>query len=334
MSAQSAEPARSTEGALRVGILLPTREAAMTGRHDATRLVDLAVRAERAGFDSVWTGDSPLARTRLDPVALLAAVSAVTTAVTVGTAALVAPLRHPVLAAHALASVDQLSEGRLVVGVGAGFPSEETQREFDAVAMPYRGRVSALDGAVRAWRAGWAAPRSTDAFQPLPAARPAGPPVWLAGGDTPRVLERAAAHYDGWLPFLPDSEAYARAWPQLRARADELGRSVEPAMFATVALGSALGTGADRAGAELDDYVRAYYRRPLAEMATFQAYRAGPAAEILDWLGGYVAAGARHLVLRLGSFDSAGQLEQLAEQVLPALRATPPHPAVSAGSTS
>jgi len=73
MSAQSAEPARSTEGALRVGILLPTREAAMTGRHDATRLVDLAVRAERAGFDSVWTGDSPLARTRLDPVALLAA---------------------------------------------------------------------------------------------------------------------------------------------------------------------------------------------------------------------------------------------------------------------
>lgn len=288
----------------------------MTGWHDATRLVELAVRAEEAGFDAVWTGDSPLARTRLDPVALLAAVSAVTTRVTVGTAALVAPLRHPVLAAHALASVDQLSEGRLVVGVGAGFPSEETRREFDAVAMPFRGRVGVLDSAVRAWRDGWAAPRSTDAFHALPTVRPSGPPVWLAGGDTPRVVERAAAHYDGWLPFLPDSDAYAHAWRQIRARADELGRSVQPAMFATVALGS----DADRAGTELDDYVRAYYRRPLAEMAAFQAYRAGRAADILDWLRGYVAAGARHLVLRLGSFDPAGQLERLVEKVLPALR--------------
>jgi alkanesulfonate monooxygenase SsuD/methylene tetrahydromethanopterin reductase-like flavin-dependent oxidoreductase (luciferase family) len=289
----------------------------MTGQHDASRLVELAVRAERAGFDSVWTGDSPLARTRLDPVALLAAVSAVTSRVTVGTAALLAPLRQPVLAAHALASVDQLSAGRLVVGVGAGFPSEETRREFDAVAMPFPERVRVLDAAVRAWRDGWAVPRSTDAFVPLPAVRPSGPPVWLAGGDTPRVIERAAAGYDGWLPFLPDSDAYARAWTRIRARADELGRSVLPAMFATVALGSDPG----RAGSELDDYVRAYYRRPLAEMAAFQAYRAGSAAEILDWLRGYVEAGARHLVLRLGSFDPAGQLDQLADQVLPVLRA-------------
>lgn len=303
-----------------VGLLLPSRETAMTGRHAAARLVELAVLAEEAGFDSVWTGDSPLARTRLDPFALLSAVSAVTERVFVGTATLVAALRHPVLAAHSLSSVDQLSGGRLITTVGGGFPNTETEREFDAVGVPFTGRVGALDRAVQAWRDGWAAPRSTDPFVPLPAVRPGGPPVWLAGSDTPRVIERVASRYDGWLPFLPDVSAYELAWKAIRARASELGRNVTPGMFATVLL-SADPVGAQR---ELDEYALAYYRRPVAEMSTFQAYRAGTAEELIAWLGDYVRAGARHLVLRVGSFEPTAQIERLAEEVLPALRRLSP----------
>jgi alkanesulfonate monooxygenase SsuD/methylene tetrahydromethanopterin reductase-like flavin-dependent oxidoreductase (luciferase family) len=85
--------------ALRVGIMLPSRETAMTGTHDARGLVEFAKAAEQAGFDSVWVGDSLLARTRAEPLSVLSAVAAVTDRVILGTAALIAPLRHPLLAA-------------------------------------------------------------------------------------------------------------------------------------------------------------------------------------------------------------------------------------------
>lgn len=99
---------------IEIGMLLPSRETAMTGEHDGSGVVAFARDAEAAGFDSVWTGDSPLARIRMDPLPLLAAAAAVTTRVSVGTAAFTAALRHPLLAAHGAATVDQVSGGRLI----------------------------------------------------------------------------------------------------------------------------------------------------------------------------------------------------------------------------
>jgi hypothetical protein len=83
-------PERQGQGrsdAVRIGVLLPSRETAMTGEHDGPGLIAFAGDAEAAGFDSVWTGDSPLARTRMDPMSLLAAAAAVTKRVGLGTAA-------------------------------------------------------------------------------------------------------------------------------------------------------------------------------------------------------------------------------------------------------
>jgi alkanesulfonate monooxygenase SsuD/methylene tetrahydromethanopterin reductase-like flavin-dependent oxidoreductase (luciferase family) len=301
---------------IQVGLLLPSRDTAMTGAHNTAGLIAFALQAEQAGFDSVWTGDSPLARTRVDPLILLAGVATVTTRITLGTAALVAALRHPVLAAHALASLDQLCGGRLVAGVAAGFPGAETEREFTEISIPFQGRVRALDAAIDSWRAGWASRPSTEAFVPLPAARAEGPPIWLAGGDTPRAIERTASRFDGWLPFLPDSRSYARAWRDISSRAAELGRTVTPAMYATISVHS----DPARAEAELDEYLHAYYRRPLAVMRTIQAYHAGPPDSVLTWLRSYIDAGARHLILRIGSFDTDQQLHHLAEDLLPTLR--------------
>lgn len=312
-----------TEDMIRVGVLLPSRETVMTGRQDGAALVEFARTAEGLGFDSVWTGDSPLARPRADPFALLGAVAAATSRVTVGTAALTATLRHPLLGAQAAATVDQISAGRLVLGLGAGFPTEESREEFAALGVPFERRVGRLDETVRIWRRRWSALPAASTGREieernavLRPARAGGPPLWLAGSDTPRVIARTAERYDGWLPFLPDAGAYARAWAQIRQRAVELGRQLTPALYATINLGST----ADRSREELDAYVRAYYDRPLSSMATIQAYFGGTADDCLRWLGRYVTAGARHLVLRLGSTDAGRQLELAAERLLPALR--------------
>lgn len=84
----------------RIGYLLPTREQIMEGRHEARPLLDLAARAEGLGFDSIWIGDSLIARPRHDPLTLLAAVAARVPRVQIGTAVLLPALRNPVLLAH------------------------------------------------------------------------------------------------------------------------------------------------------------------------------------------------------------------------------------------
>jgi alkanesulfonate monooxygenase SsuD/methylene tetrahydromethanopterin reductase-like flavin-dependent oxidoreductase (luciferase family) len=298
---------------LRVGIMLPSRETAMTGRHDAPGLVAFAKAAEEAGFDSVWIGDSLLARTRAEPLSVLAAVAAVTERVTLGTAAMIAPLRHPLLAAAQAATVDQLSAGRLILGLGAGAPLPESRREFDSVGMPFAGRSARLDDSVALWRRTWDG--HGEFADALPPARPGGPPVWLAGGASEKVIERVASTYDGWLPYLPDADAYGRAWDQIRSAAV---REITPALYATVNITDDKA----RADAELDEYLRAYYGHPLDVMRHVQAIRGGSAQECLDWLAGYVDAGARHLILRVGALDA--RPEMIAEQLLPALRSLVP----------
>jgi alkanesulfonate monooxygenase SsuD/methylene tetrahydromethanopterin reductase-like flavin-dependent oxidoreductase (luciferase family) len=281
----------------------------MTGRHDARGLVEFAKAAEDAGFDSVWVGDSLLARTRAEPLSILSAVAAVTDRIALGTAALIAPLRHPLLAAAQAATVDQLSGGRLILGLGSGAPLPESRREFDAVGMPFARRGARLDSTVAQWRQTWDG--RGEFADALPAARPGGPPVWLAGGDSTKVIERVSATYDGWLPYLPDVNAYARAWDRIRAQAV---RKITPALYATVNLND------DKAcaDAELDEYLRAYYGQPFDVMRFVQAIRGGPMGECLDWLARYVDAGARHLILRIGSLTA--RPESVAETLLPALK--------------
>lgn len=323
------------------GVLLPTRELAMTGDFSAEPVLDFARRAERLALSSVWVGDSLLARPRLEPLVVLAAVAAVTERVTIGTAALTGALRHPLIGAHQVASLDRTTGGRLVLGLGSGFPVPDTEMEFKAVGVPYRSRAARLDRTVRLWRDIWGSHAGADgpveaelpgepgrvaglARLPTPA-QAGGPPMWLAGSDTARVVERVAAHYDGWLPFLPTADAYARAWRRIQAEATACGRpapAITPGLYATVTVDS----DRDRARAELDRYVQQYYGRPLTTMAAIQAYGYGTPAQCGDWLAGYLRAGARQLVIRLGSLTPGRQLERLAGEVLPAMWA-----AVAAG---
>src|SRR6266566_5190464 len=97
----------------KTGLLLPSREALLWANGDLGVVVEAARQAEHAGYDSVWAGDSLLARPRGEPITLLAAVAGATTRVRVGTAVLLPLLRHPLSLAHGIATLDRISRGRL-----------------------------------------------------------------------------------------------------------------------------------------------------------------------------------------------------------------------------
>ncbi|BAJ26746.1 MULTISPECIES: LLM class flavin-dependent oxidoreductase [Kitasatospora] len=306
---------------LRFGVLLPTREQAVTGRYDAGALLAFARRAEELGFDSLWAGDSLTARPRFDPLVTLSAAGAVTRRVTLGTAAMIPVLRHPLIGANMVAALDHVCGGRLTLGLGAGFPLPETEAEFSAAGVEYAARGRLLRETVSRWREAWAASGAEAGPHLLPPPlRAGGPPLWLAGSDTPRVLRRVAATYDGWLPFLPSADAYRRAWRRVGEHLDLAGRprgEVVPALYATVTLA------ADRARAarEMDGYLGRYYRRSLAEMSAFQLCVPGGVEECAKELAEFALAGTEHFVLRVGSMDFAPHLERIATELLPAVRA-------------
>ena len=134
---------------MKFGVLLPTRRLVMEGG-DPRRfreIVDLAQSAEEAGLDSVWVGDSLTAKPRLEPLSTLTAIAQHTDRVRLGTAVLLAALRHPVHLAHQAATVDFISGGRLVLGAGVGGAFNDAQRRewkaagcrFPQAGLPFRG---------------------------------------------------------------------------------------------------------------------------------------------------------------------------------------------------
>src|SRR5918994_7291319 len=127
--------------AVELGVLIPTREAIMSGRPEAAPLLTMAERAEAAGFDSVWIGDSITARPRHEPLTLMAAIAARTQHVKIGTGVLLPALRNPVVLAHAIATLDRVAEGRVILGLGIAADNPAIRREFAAAGVPFERRV-------------------------------------------------------------------------------------------------------------------------------------------------------------------------------------------------
>jgi alkanesulfonate monooxygenase SsuD/methylene tetrahydromethanopterin reductase-like flavin-dependent oxidoreductase (luciferase family) len=288
----------------KLGYLLPTREQIMEGRPEASPLLRLAERAEGLGYDSVWAGDSLLARPRHDPITLLAAAAARTRRVMLGTAVLLPALRNPVVLAHQLATLDQIAEGRLILGVGIATDVPNIRAEFAAAGVPFEKRVGRLLEGLRLARMLWQGkPVDWDGrwlvhggiLGPTPH-RPGGPPIWI-GGSVQAARERAARHFDGWFPTGPDAGTWGQHWAEVQAMARDAGRdpaSVTGAIYLTLAIDD---DGA-RAEARIDAFLKAYYGQRPDLLRQRQACFGGPPAAAAAWLNGYAEAGATHLVLR------------------------------------
>jgi probable F420-dependent oxidoreductase len=305
----------------RFGYLLPTRDQTVSGEHAPHRLVEYAVRAEALGYDSVWAGDSPITRQRADPLLVLAAVAQATRRVELGTAVLLPALRHPILLAHQLGTLDRLSGGRVIAGMGAGFPTDATRAQFTALGVDFATRGRRLEESIEAMRLLWTGEAVSFkgehfAFEDVsiapPPARPGGPPVWLAGGGP--ALRRVARVADGWLPYPPEHGVYAKEAATIRETAQ---RPVTPALYATFCLDD----DPERARERLRTSIERYYNAPLEFIASIQAMFAGTPEDAAAWLNAYVAAGARHIVVRFATGDHEASLEEFAGRVRPLVSA-------------
>ena len=295
---------------LDLGLLLPSREVLLWGDSDLRHLVDTAVEAERLGYQSVWAGDSLLARPRGEPLTLLAAVSGATKRVKVGTAVLLPLLRRPVQLAHMLVTLDRVSEGRLIVGVGPGADVPGTREELAAVDASADKRVSAMLRSLDRCRALWRADDPQIRLFPAPFT-PGGPAVWL-GAQGPRLLRETGSRFEGWLPFSSTPEAYAAGLQVVRQAAAAAGRSPGD-VTAAVYLTAAIAGNRARAAEEFDAYIRVYYGVPGEVMARVQACHAGTMDSATEWIAAYVAAGAQHVIVRLARPTLDGFIETAAE---------------------
>ena len=191
----------------------------------ADSIVALAMRAEALGFASVWVSDQVVIPSELQPsfpyggtgrydieanqnffeaLSVLTYLAGRTSRVHLGTSVLVVPYRQPLVVAKQWATLDALSGGRTILGVGAGFMREQ----FAALgADTFDRRGAATDEAIRLFRAAWAPDAEVSfagevyrfgpvRFLPKPA-RPGGPPIWV-GGTGRRSIRRAAELGDGW----------------------------------------------------------------------------------------------------------------------------------------
>ena len=305
----------------RIGYLLPTREQTMAGRPEAVPLLQLAERAGGLGFNSIWVGNSLLARPRHDPLTLLAAVAARVPRVELGTAVLLPALRNPVVLAQQVATLDQISEGRVILGVGIASDMPNIRSEFVAAGVPFEKRVGRLLEGMQLCRALWTGkPVSWDgrwkvegALGPTPH-RPGGPPWWIAGA-LPASLERAGRHFDGWIPNGPDAKRWGEQWAEIQGdRAHRWPRSEHVDRFDVPDGRHRRRTRAARTPSSppTSSSTTASRRRRCGPRQ--QCY-GGPLRALRTGCDGYAEAGASHLILRF-----AGDHERHLE-TLPAIRA-------------
>jgi len=312
------------------GYLLPTREVVMApGVPDFVSMIDLAETAEGYGFDSVWCGDSVLARPRLEALSTLAAIAGRTKRVKLGTAVFLPALRNPVILANEVANLDIISQGRVILGVGIASKTPAVQKEFKACGVDFRYRVSIFEEIITIMRRLWTENEVTfdgRHFQldgvslGLKPVQKDGIPIWMAAS-AEKPQRRMLQIGDGWFPNAQSPEAFTEGWNQIEALAKDSG--TDPGRLHK-ALYTTLNINEDKAQAEKEmrEFIEGYYNMPFETMARTQSVFTGNVSEAQAWLKGFIDAGTETMVIRFGSPDQAGQLELCSQEVLPAVHSS------------
>jgi len=297
------------------------------GDPDFASMIDLAETAEGHGFDSVWCGDSVLARPRLEALSTLAAIAGRTQRVKLGTAVFLPALRNPVILANEVANLDIISKGRVILGVGIASKTPSVEKEFTACGVSFRHRVSIFEECITLMRRLWTEPQVTfngRHFQldgislGLRPVQQGGVPIWMAAS-AEKPQRRMLKIGDGWFPNSTSPKAFTEGWQQIEALAKESG---DDAGRLHKALYTTLNINEDKAQAdkEMKEFIEGYYGMPFETMSRTQSVFTGNVQDAVNWLKGFIDAGAQTLVIRFGGPDQAGQLELCGKEVIPRLQ--------------
>ena len=318
-------PVRPSEPAGSVGLILPTfvqdtvpawADSASGPRPDAdplAELADLCQRAEEAGADALWACDhlfwhGPC----LECMVVLTIAATATSRAALGSCVIQLPLRRAVAVAKQAATLQTLSRGRLILGVGVG----SHPGEYEQVGAAYDRRGHDLDTAIgelhRAWDSGRDAhcgdTTSADAtkrYRQLPA--PSRVPVWV-GGSSEAALQRAAHLADGWMPLFLSVAEYGDAVERLTKEADAVGRQGDPVTPAIV-LFVALDEDCARGAAKGTAWMGSLYGLPPKAFARHLV--AGTPDEVATRVAEYRSVGAEHVAIYVTDDQPIDQFERL-----------------------
>jgi probable F420-dependent oxidoreductase len=194
---------------MKFGIAVPNFGAFATRE----QITDIAVLSEELLYDSLWVSDHVIipashkvfGDTFLDPLVTLACIAGSTNKIELGTSVIILPYRNPLVLAKMVSTLDALSRGRVIMGIGAGWLEEE----FKALGVPFGERGKITDEHIEIVRELWTSDNpeysgeyagfSDIKFRPKPERKPH-PPVWV-GGESRKAMERAVKYGDGWHPF-------------------------------------------------------------------------------------------------------------------------------------
>lgn len=277
-----------------------------------------AVMAEEAGFDALWVGDHILWHCpNLECLSSLAALTGVTKDIVLGSAVLLLPLRHPVHVAKIVATIDQLSRGRLAVGVCVG---GENEIEFLATGSELSGRGLRTDDSMRTIRAllrgepVQLGPGDSPIEILPPSVDPLGPPL-LIGGRSKRALRRCADLGDGWISLFMSPVRFAESWDNVIDQANAKGRAREEllaSILVFVMVDERL-----QAGRIASSWLTGQFGVDHDQLMRHAVV--GSADFVVDSLGRFRDYGVEHLILYPMGEDPLNQIEVLAAKVLGAV---------------
>ena len=312
-----------------MGVLLPTRGVlvfAKAGRPRVELNWQMAETAERIGYDSVWVGDSITSKPRLEPLTVMAALAARTHRVKIGTAVMLNALRHPVHLAHSIATIDNISDGRIVLGLGAGRSNNQMfVDEHSVVGVPIEERAGRMEESIDTLRALWSQddvsrpggfyPLENVSLEPRPVQEQV--PIWLSSNWVQRGLRRVAAQGDGWITNVPTTDLFTQCWEKIQENAAKDGRDIgglKRCLYISVNLNDE-----DEALAEGDQFMRSYYSVPYEVVSKQLLCVFGPAQKCIDAMKRYREAGVDYFIVRFASPNQMEQLDKFTESVVPAL---------------
>jgi alkanesulfonate monooxygenase SsuD/methylene tetrahydromethanopterin reductase-like flavin-dependent oxidoreductase (luciferase family) len=315
---------------MRIGVLLPHRGVIIQSarRPPVEDCWAIARLCDDAGMD-VWVGDSVVAKPRLEPLTTLAYVAAMTKRARLGTAILLPALRQPTVLAHQLANIDQISQGRLVLGLGVGWGMPAIVREWEACGKVHKRRAKDLEEHMTVWRQLWSGEPVTSegsdfkltehTIGPLPW-NEEGPPLLVTAGNRgeiiPAQIERVGKFGDGVITTYvneDDCRALRTMCAEAMAKHGRPRPDFPLCVYTTVRMESDVA----KAESMTRDFLDKYYGGGV----NFRGMMGlGPAANVIDVLRRYQAAGVTDLCIRLVGDDQVTQLEQFIAEVLPAVQ--------------